>query len=372
MKKFNIKEKMKNIKDYILELRKKLYEILDRKIQYKIAFKVLIVFICAFLALIAYKKSFSLIQSISVKYNERSNIDYKVYLKPNDFYETKYLGKDRVYIASLIDKIGINFNYSFDVDRISSVDFEYSIIAKISISDKTSSSVYYEKEYVLKDKQISKMDNLYNYNISDSVDVDYDYYNSLATKFSSLYGVNANSNLTVYMKINKKSAEGNSFNLSEGSNIALIIPLTERAININMNYKEINTIDKIINKESIILNKYHHFLLFILFIAIIIIEVIDLIKIFVALQSSKSKYDKYISKILREYDRLIVETTTRPEFLGSKVVTINEFNELLDVRDNLQLPIKYYNEKEHVKSVFYINNNNELYLYQVFSKSFEE
>ncbi len=52
-----------------------------------------------------------------INYSEHSNLDYKVYLKENDFYEDEYLPKDMIYVASLIDKIKIDFNYRFVIDE---------------------------------------------------------------------------------------------------------------------------------------------------------------------------------------------------------------------------------------------------------------
>ena len=81
-----------------------------------------------------------------------------------------------------------------------------------------------------------------------------------------------------------------------------------------------------------------------------------------------SKYDKLINKILKEYDRLIVETATFPDEKNYNVLIINTFNELVDVRDNLRSPIMFYNAKDHKMSKFYILNDNNLYLYIVNSK----
>jgi len=64
---------------------------------------------------------------ISLELKESSNLDYKVYLKENDFYDTPYLTKDMAYIASLIDTINIDFNYLFSIDTISNMDFSYGI-----------------------------------------------------------------------------------------------------------------------------------------------------------------------------------------------------------------------------------------------------
>ena len=40
-----------------------------------------------------------------INYVEDGSVDYKVYLKENNFYSDSYLGKDQVYVAGLIDKV---------------------------------------------------------------------------------------------------------------------------------------------------------------------------------------------------------------------------------------------------------------------------
>ena len=58
-----------------------------------------------------------------VTFDEKSKIDYKVYLKENEFYDEPYLGKDMLYVASLIDKIGIDFDYNFASEVKENINF---------------------------------------------------------------------------------------------------------------------------------------------------------------------------------------------------------------------------------------------------------
>ena len=60
------------------------------------------------LAVVFAFNSFDLSKDDYINYTEKSNIDYKVYLKENDFYEDEYLPKDMIYVASLIDNIKID------------------------------------------------------------------------------------------------------------------------------------------------------------------------------------------------------------------------------------------------------------------------
>lgn len=114
-------------------------------------------------------------------------------------------------------------------------------------------------------------------------------------------------------------------------------------------------------------------------VGLIIGVVLSLISIFFMIRSmrllnlsgkKKTPYQKYVNKILREYDRLIVETETKP---GNKknIVKVNRFEELLDVRDNLKLPIKYYKVSDN-ECFFYIDHEDEIYLNNINTDIFDE
>ena len=214
----------------------------------------LIFSICTFIILFAsglifLLKSLSFTEQKVINYDEKSNLDYKVYLKENDFYETPYLGKNMLYIASLIDKINIDFNYHFTSSENINLDFNYNIIGKLVISDSEEKNTYYEKEYkLLNDKKIS-MENNNNQIINENVAIDYDYYNNLANNFKMTFGVNTTSNLIIYLSINKTGNDSQTMN--NNSLILIKIPLSEKAINIKMDYKEIDNSSTIFSDSHI-------------------------------------------------------------------------------------------------------------------------
>ena len=331
-----------------------------------------LIILSSFLAAFFIKRSFAIVGEQNVTYQENSNLDYKVYLKPNDFYEDEYLGKNMVYVASLIDRIDIDFNYLFKIDKKSDIDFEYDIVGKLVISDKSKGNTFFEKEYVLLENTTDKMTEDGLHQIKTSVSIDYGKYNNLANQFRSRYGVDANSNLVVYLNIREKSSGNNEFNLTNNSNMSLSIPLSERAINITMDYNEVNKTSKLVRDEEFVITNYLFVILGLTLSVFLIIISVKFIKLILSLRVKKSKYDKYVSRLLREYDRLIVETTTEPIMTDKNIVEIVKFQELLDVRDNLKLPIKYYIVKNHFKCYFYINHEEELYLFKIDANDLNE
>ena len=318
------------------------------------------------LAVVSIIKSFSFESGKSINYQEQSNLDYRVYLKENDFYESDYLGKNMVYVASLIDRIDIDFNYNFAIDKNTDVNFTYEIIGNLVIADSSGNNIFFEKKYNLLDSVTENTDNINNYNINKSINIDYNYYNTLANQFRINYGIDTVSNLIVYFKIKQDNTEANEdFVLNNDSVMSVTIPLSEKAIDIKLDYKEVNDTNQLLNNSFVIVNNYLYITIGIISVIITLFIAIKIIRLISYSLVKKSNYDKYIDKLLREYDRLIIETTTAPPINNRDIIKINKFQELLDARDNLKLPIKYYQVAKHQKCYFYISHENEIYLHTI-------
>ncbi|MBQ8472019.1 MAG: hypothetical protein IJ501_00795 [Bacilli bacterium] len=338
----------------------------------------LIICIIIFLALVLigfnlFSKTINYVDLEDINYYEKSNLDYKVYLKENDFYENDYLDKDMLYVASIIDHIDLDFNYNFQIDKNIDLESTYKIIGKLVITDPSGKNTFFQKQYnLLNDKKIN-INNKNFYEISEKLDIDYNYYNSLANRFKSSYGLDVKSNLIVYLKINNKNTNVEEvFSLNDNREMAIVIPLTERSITIQLNYNEINESNKVIKKSEYVLN--NNIILLIQAILVLILSALMLfiiIKLLLVFNRKRSIYDKIVKKILNEYDRLVVETEFFPDLEKLTVIKINKFQELLDVRDNLKLPIMYYNVTSHHKCYFYIKDDNDLYLHTIKSIDLE-
>ncbi len=332
-------------------------------------FSLCMFFFCLFV-IIGFKfinNSLSINSDEKLHFQEKGNVKYSVCLKDNDFFEKECLDSNMSYVASLIKNISLDFNYQFNGNfdnLVSSVDYE--VVAKLIIENNDTKTKYYEKEYVLAPKTSDSIKNNGTlYNLDKKININYEYYNNIATNFKSQYGVDSQSYLEVYLNtynnVNSKYKDIPTF-----AQISVQIPLSQKAIEIKFNTQEINkSIDKYITSKNIVINGY---LIFIVGITFLFTSLIFLFFIFMIIKKytkTISKYDKFINKILKEYDRLIVETATFPDEKEYNVLIINNFNELVDVRDNLRSPIMFYNVKDHKMSKFYILNNNNLYLYIV-------
>ena len=139
-----------------------------------------------------------------IVYTENSNLDYKVYLKANEFFDTRYLEEENQYIASLIDYIEANFRYELEAsERGIDYKYAYKIVAEVNVEDKTN----HKSLYKFNDELIELKE--YNHNtkskliINEPIKVDYNKYNDIIKRFVDLYDLdNSNASVTVNMYVN--------------------------------------------------------------------------------------------------------------------------------------------------------------------------
>ena len=140
-----------------------------------------IVAVVTIAVLISALVSYQLNMQYYIEYNERGSIDYDVYLKDNEFYDSPHQEKNQSYVASLIDKIITNFNYEIDMDA-EDVNYRYSytITSRLEILDNTSNIPIYNPEYTLIDVRNKLQNTSKRLTINEIVILNYDQYNELA------------------------------------------------------------------------------------------------------------------------------------------------------------------------------------------------
>ena len=304
-----------------------------------------------------------------VHYRERSNVDYKVYLDENDFYDTPYLKKDMAYVASLIDHIYIHYHYEFDITKKIDCDVQHQIKAKLIIQSQNNKNAFYEKEYDLTESVQEEVKKRKQYSIDEDIEIDYAYYNNLANKFRSNYAVNTNSYLEVYLEVDKDIEQ---YQVNKNSKAVLIIPLSEQEVSIRLNDKGVDEEQKMVSPAKLKIRSYPFLMISLIPFIMMSITMNNLWEIVFHSIKKRSNYDRYISRILRGYDRIIVNVKTAPKLEDYKIIEVESIEELIDVRDNTKQPIKYFIIEEHRKSEFFVTNDKDLYLYVVQATRFNK
>lgn len=329
----------------------------------------LLIYVVSIIALIVisvvlFKNSISLNSKSDLTYKQTSNLDYKVALKPNDYYKEQYLSKGMQYIASLIDYINIDFNYDFKASDKLNYKYIYYINADVKVTDSNDENkVIYSKSEKITDEKIIEKENSDSFSIKENLRLNYATYNDLVKGFKSSYAINADSNLELSLMIDILDEKGNKIKDKNSSDKMVVkIPLTEQMINIKLDYKNINNSDNVkVYREVNISNKVL-FTMSIIFIILAGISIILLSRFLSKTSRKKTAYELKLNKILREYDRVIITTRKRVKETGT-IVDVNSFEELLDVRDNLEKPIIFNEIHKGQKCVFIVNSDNESYRY---------
>ena len=310
-------------------------------------------------------KSIVIQEAKNVSYEEHGNTDYKVFLKDNIYYEDKYLDKNMSYIANLIDYISVDYNYKFKADTLFDGEYSYKIRADLEILNAENKTLFFTKKYDLIKEKTFTIENQNEYNIVENIKIDYDHYNSLANGFKSSYGVDTESNLIIYLDIYRNIDQNsiNNPNINGKGTIKLTIPLSEKAINIKMDSMEINNKNVITSLDDYYLEDIKYLIIGIISLIVSLYLFIKIVKRLSRLSISPTDYDKTLKKILNQYDRLIVTTSSMPNLEKNNIIKLKEFVELLDAKDNLHKPIFFIEVTPHQKAYFFIQDDDNIILF---------
>ena len=322
----------------------------------------LIILLIASLSL-TFKKEYVL------RYTEHSDLDYNVYLKDNNFYGTKFLPKDKNYISTLINYIDADFSYDFTSEENIDLEYSYYIKATLLVDTSTGKNIYKKEDTILERQSFNKTNNT-KFEIAENVKIDYSKYNTMASNFINQYDISANSKVVVslYVDIDGKHSNFNK-SIHDKAVVSLEIPLTNKTVDINMNYELSNNVNAILQYRS---TRISHPVLFIISIALAVLDIVVIVGIIYYVTSNRDNkvlYARKLNKILRDYSRClsqVIGTGDAEELIHTKTMEVENvisFDDLVNIRDILEKPILYRETIPNKETVFYIVENNICYLY---------
>lgn len=324
-------------------------------------FFVLCVFIFSFINVYMYKKGYFEAKKVSLKYQENNDIDYKVYLKKNDFFDEKYLEKGRTYITNIIDHINVDYDYNIQFDNVVNGEYKYYIYVTVESSKSDGQSKYWSKDYKVTDEKTVKLNNKTEYTVHENVDIDYNKYNQILMSFKKTLGLNGASGLLkIYMVINS-DIEGNSVSTPIESKLLLAMPLSEMTIEASIDldaHNNVKTVSKIINSDRARLSKT----LGGIYLAAVIFSIVAIFY-FNKKKRDLNKYENTLKKILNTYDSIIVNVKKIPDVRDYKRIEVSSFEELLDAHSEVRMPINFYRDGD--KSYFLLVNDKTVWIYKM-------
>ena len=313
---------------------------------------IIMVVITATVGLLSLFLYFTIGKNQYIKYNENSQIDYKVYLKQNDFYDKEYLEKGKGYIASLIDTINTNFQYSIKFSKNVTYKYSYRIAAEVDVQDdKNDSNIYHFSEDLVEHSLTSNKGNL---EINEELSIKYENYNNIISRFKDIYDLNnTDSTLNVYLYVNIQDIDkSNTTSLVDKKVSSLTIPLTLNTVSIDIGNNSITNNNNQIELSNPI--DYNWILIISMFFIIIsVLYVVFLIRYIEKTKTAQMVYEKEIKSILSNYDSYIQKITGTYDIGTSQVLKIESFNDMLEIRDTLKQPILML-ENESKDGTFFI------------------
>lgn len=339
----------------------KIFDMLARKsviIKYFISITLIFIITIIFLMQVIMKN-----KTRDIVYTENSEVDYKVYLKENDFFEGSYLTKDNQYIASLINYIETDFEYQLETtEKDIDYTYTYKIIAETSVVDKTNNNSLYNSVEELVEEKEYKANSNSKLEIKENIIVDYNKYNDLINKFVDTYDLDnnvASVNIKMFVKIND--------NINENCNnyvpaISLNIPLTTKTIAIDIESNLVNEND-ISVCENVEKDKYT-FGTVILF----IIDIILVVKLLIFIKDTKDEesiYNMRLRRIMSNYGSYVQKLNNEFNFEEYQILEIRSFEDLLQVRDTINKPILMTERPVVKETYFFIPSEKSVYIYEL-------
>lgn len=290
-----------------------------------------------------------------INYNEKGTVEYKVFLKENEFFQKDYLKENNQYIASLINNITADFNYVLEITENVEYKYSYKINAEVDVKEKgTSNSLYTFEEELIKEKT----DTVYNGEtivLTESLNIDYNRYNDLIKKFISVYDLDdIESTLNVVMYVTAQgNCEEKTENADNESTISLSIPLTTKTMAIDIS-------SDLIDASSFLACEEKSDLSILILFALLVTAGADLFVIYclakyvVSTRTAENIYEAELKKILNNYSSYIQKINNDFDLSGYQVLKVDTFTDMLEIRDTIQEPILMLENKTKNSTYFLI------------------
>ena len=297
-------------------------------------------------------------------YQAEGKIDYKVYLKENDYYEEKFLGPGMKYIASLINVVHADFDYIFSANEDLNINYEYKIVAETKVTDRgDASKVLYKNSEDIVSVKKGQTENG-EIAIREGVDIDYPKYNQKMREFRNTFGVAADCDLTLQLVVNTDGA------VKAEELMALEIPLSEQTVDVVLNTEDLNRTGQLGDATQVFYVKNAPVLITGAVIIVVSLILAGLVIYYYVTRFNDDLYEKALHKILKEYDTYIVEANGTIYELEN-VVRVMSFKELLDAQNLENTPIVFLEVEPGNKSYFVVNGATTTYRFTL-SRAYQE
>lgn len=311
-------------------------------------------------------------KTVYTAFAEQGELEYRVLLKENDFYDDDFLGEDQAYVTSLIQSILAEFSYktAIGINDVT-VDYTYRLDAQLIVTDRDSGAALFDPVYEIipETKASVKGGSLA---IDEKVLIDYVQYDTLAREFVTKYQVDdASCKLVVRLQVDMLS-HSKQFTKDESNSY-----FREFSIALNETTTTVSTAESV-KGEGLILLKNNSFstvylVLGIVFASIDVVLLGLLIAFTYLTRNTDINYAIKVKKILSAY-RSYIQVVVNPfDSEGYQILMVSTFKEMLAIRDTIQSPILMNENEDCTCTQFLIPTNTKiLYVFEIKVEDYDE
>ena len=313
-----------------------------------------------------------------IRYSEEGDVKYSVTLKNNEVFGDATLGEDRAYIASLIDKVDMDFRYKLAMEQAAEYTYSYSADAQIVIKQSSTNKLIYKGRLtdttpdLLPKETVSIEEPKQSLSFRKTLSVNYTEYNERAkaiVRALDLKGVNCT--LEVTMKIDVKGSV-ESADKQNTYNFALEMPL-----NVDMvSFKKTSSIPTgeskiIITNEGVA--RMVFLVLTIIFLVLTVLFALVLLAFIFLTRNTDINYNIQVNKVVSNYKSYIQKIINPFDRTGYQLLVLSDFAELLEIRDTIQSPILMNENEDKTCTTFMIPTNTKLlYVFEIKVADYDE
>lgn len=316
-------------------------------------------------------------KTLYIEYTEQGNIDYRVHLHENDFYDEAWQQQQEAYVASLIDTVEADLTYELAMGA-DNVDFDYSygVLTQLIIADKESGlPIYAPIDETVPEKTFTQPSG-HKLSIRESTDIDYAHYNDIAAAFVETYELtHADCYLQLTLQVNVISrCDRFESNGNNNYSVSLIIPLLRDTNTVNM-----QTITSVPTGESRVLacgSSANQHLFRSLAVAGSVLLALQIIAITVYAYLTRNddiRYEARVKRVLSNYRSFIQVIKGDFDDTGYQILTLSTFHEMLSIRDTIQSPVLMSENEDKTRTRFLIPTHTKLlYVFEIKVDNYDE
>lgn len=304
-----------------------------------------------------------------IEYTENGNVDYKVYLKENNFFDEEYIGSGQSYVASLIKEIGADFAYKLKING-ENVGFEYSyrIDAQLIVANKDTGDHIFDPVYEIVPETKESVSGRDTLSFGTNIRIDYNHYNKIANDFIKAYELKSTSSTLVVTMNVKVLSTCNDFKNESNENAyftSLHIPLTEPNFSMFTTSSNPSSESKVLACTGRV-SQDIFLALFWVFASLAVLQIV-LLTVFVFITKNEDvNYTNKIRKIVSSYRSFIQQMEGQFDVSGYQIVPIKTFKEMLNIRDTIQSPILMFENVDQTVTEFVIPTSTQiLYMFEI-------